>query len=70
MSLRSFLHIGETDCVAGVVGLELPNPLGLKSVLTVGIIFDDLAKTAKRRPFAFELRGGGYAAAGRDFGRC
>jgi hypothetical protein len=23
MSLRSFLHIGETDCVAGVIGLEL-----------------------------------------------
>jgi hypothetical protein len=23
MSLRSFLHIGETDCVAGVVGFEL-----------------------------------------------
>jgi len=24
-------HIGETDCVAGVVGLELRNPLGSKS---------------------------------------
>ena len=27
----SFLHIAGTDCVAGVVGLELRNPLGSKS---------------------------------------
>jgi hypothetical protein len=30
------LHIGETDCVAGVVRLELRNPLGSKSARIVG----------------------------------
>jgi hypothetical protein len=31
-----FLHMGETDCVAGVVGLELRNPLGSKSARVAG----------------------------------
>jgi hypothetical protein len=29
-------YIGETDCVAGVVGLELRNPLGSKSAHVAG----------------------------------
>jgi hypothetical protein len=32
----SFLHIAGTDCVAGVVGLELRNPLGSKSAGVAG----------------------------------
>jgi hypothetical protein len=31
-----FLHIRETDCVAGVVGLELRTPLGSKSARVAG----------------------------------
>jgi hypothetical protein len=58
-----FLHMGETDCVAGVVGLELRNPLGSKSARVAAGSSGDVAETAQQRLFAFELPGGGYAAA-------
>jgi hypothetical protein len=43
---KRFLHMGETDCVAGVVGLELGNPLGSKSARIAG---EFLPISAKRR---------------------
>jgi hypothetical protein len=46
----------ETDCVAGVVGLELRNPLGSKSAGIAGGICADLAEMARQRQFASELR--------------
>jgi len=61
----SFLHIAETDCVAGVVGLELRNPLGSKSAGIAGGISADLAEMAQLRRFAFELRRCQRAAAAR-----
>jgi hypothetical protein len=64
-SRTTFLHVGETDCVAGVIGLELRNPLGLKSAGIAGGIFADLAKMAQQRRFAFELRRCQRAAAAR-----
>jgi hypothetical protein len=51
------LHIGETDCVAGVIGLELRNPLGSKSARFAGGSSGDVAETAQQRLFAFELPG-------------
>jgi hypothetical protein len=51
-----FLHVGETDCVAGVVGFELRNPMGSKSARVVGGIYAALAKMAQQRRFALELR--------------
>ena len=56
MSLRSFLHIGETDCVAGVVGLELRNPLGSKSARIAGEFQRIWPKWAQQRRFACEPR--------------
>jgi hypothetical protein len=50
-------------CVAGVVGLELRNPLGSKSAGVAAGSSGDLAETAQQRLFAFELRCGGHAAA-------
>jgi hypothetical protein len=58
-------HIGETDCMAGVVGLELRNPLGSKSARIAAGSSGDLAETARQRLFTFELRCGGHAAAAR-----
>ena len=55
-SATPFLHIAETDCVAGVIGLELRNPLGSKSARFAGGFPVDLAETAQPRRFAFELR--------------
>jgi hypothetical protein len=39
-----------------VVGLELRNPLGSKSAPVAAASSGDLAETARRRPFTFELR--------------
>jgi hypothetical protein len=60
------LRIGETDCVAGVIGLELLNPSGQKSAGVAARISVDLAETARQRLFTFELRCGGHAAAARS----
>src|SRR5579864_8435487 len=49
-------HAAETDCVAGVVRLELRNPLGSKSARIAGEFFADLAETAQQRQLASELR--------------
>ena len=57
--------IAETDCVAGVVGLELRNPLGSKSAGIAGGICADLGETAQQRGFASELRRCQRAAAAR-----
>jgi hypothetical protein len=57
--------MGETDCVAGVVGLELRNPLGSKSAGIAGGICADLAEMAQQRQFASELRRCQRAAAAR-----
>jgi len=58
-------HLRETDCVAGVRGLELRNVLANylpeKSHRFAGI----QPKFWLRRPFAFELRRRGYAARAR-----
>ena len=51
--------------MAGVVGLELRNPLGLKSVGVAGGISATLAEMAQQRRFAFELRRYQRAAAAR-----
>jgi hypothetical protein len=51
-----FLHMGETDCVAGVVGLELRNPLGSKSARIAGEFQRIWPKWAQQRRFACELR--------------
>jgi hypothetical protein len=61
----AFRHIGETDCVAGVVGLELRNPLRSKSARIAGGISADLAETAQQRRFTFEVRRSQLAAAAR-----
>jgi hypothetical protein len=53
----------ETDCVAGVVGLELLNPLGSKSARVAAGSSGDLAEMAQQRRFALELRRGECAAA-------
>jgi hypothetical protein len=44
--------------MAGVVGLELRNPLGSKSAGIAGGICADLAEMAQQRQFASELRHG------------
>jgi hypothetical protein len=44
----SLAHIGETDCVAGVVGLELRNPLGSKSARIAGEFLPIWAKRCSR----------------------
>jgi hypothetical protein len=41
----------ETDWLAGVVGFELQNPSGLKSVRVAAIILPDLAKSVAQRRF-------------------
>jgi hypothetical protein len=51
--------------VAGVVGLELRNPLGSKSAGVAARIFEELGATTLQRLFAFELRRREYAAAAR-----
>jgi hypothetical protein len=56
-------RIRGTDCVAGVIGLELRNPLGSKSARVAAGSSGDVAETPQQRLFAFELPGGGYAAA-------
>src|ERR1700694_1937613 len=53
------------DWLAGVVGLELRNPLGSKSARFAGGISADLAEMAQLRRFAFELRRCQRAAAAR-----
>jgi dienelactone hydrolase len=55
----------ETDCVAGVVGLELRNPLGSKSARVAAGSSGDFVEMAHQRLFAFELRRGEHAAAAR-----
>jgi hypothetical protein len=55
----------ETDCVAGVIGLELRNPLGSRSARVAGGISGDLAEMAQQRRFALELRRCQRAAAAR-----
>jgi hypothetical protein len=57
--------MAETDCVAGVVGLELRNPLGSKSARVAAGSSGDLVEMAHQRLFAFELRRGEHAAAAR-----
>jgi hypothetical protein len=52
-SATPFLHIAETDCVAGVVGLELPNPLGSKSARVAAGSSGYLVEMAHQRLFAF-----------------
>jgi hypothetical protein len=54
-----------TDCVAGVVGLELRNPLGSKSARVAGENSGSLAEIAQQRRFAFKLRRGQRSAAAR-----
>jgi hypothetical protein len=49
--------------VAGVIGLELLNPLGSKSARVAGGISADLGEMAQQRRFAFELRRDEHAAA-------
>jgi hypothetical protein len=51
--------------LAGVVGLELRNPLGSKSARFAGGFPVDLAETLHQRPFASKLRRGQRAAAAR-----
>ena len=61
--LASEIQAAETDCVAGVVGLELRNPLGSKSAGVAGGISAALAEIVQQRRFALELRRGERAAA-------
>ena len=56
----------ETDCVAGLGGLELRNASGAKSGRVAASIFGESAENAPQRLFAFELRGEEYAAAARS----
>ena len=58
------------DWLAGVVGLELRNPLGSKSARFAGGISADLAEMAQLRRFAFELRRCQRAAAARISPAC
>src|SRR5580700_5238087 len=58
-------HIGETDCMAAHVGLEPPYPIGSDSAAVSEEISRLWLKWRLQRPFAFELRCGGYAAAAR-----